>query len=180
MYAFMSGKKRECARGVYALAFTLKIQLERMNGGDIRHPKRLLQLIGVVVNKFGTVTPNRAYSTERNAGVFPSRGGAFRRAARVAMCISICPAPISRYLSDILMDTSHHRQKVGAPASSPPSVDLYIPLPHPPKQLPVVEERLVEFYVKIAVDDIVEGSSDGLSRPTIQQHRQNANEWEGI
>ena len=65
--------------------------------------------------------------------------------------------------------TTHHWQKVGAPASAPPSVDLYIPVPHPPEQLPVVEERLVEFYVKIAVDDIVKGSSDGLARPVTQQ-----------
>ena len=90
------------------------------------------------------------------------------------------PGTYFTYHSDFRRDSSHHWQEVGSSASSPPSVDLYIPVPHPPEQLAVVEERLVEFYVKIAVNDIVEGSSDGLSRPTIQQHRHNANELEGI
>ena len=72
------------------------------------------------------------------------------------------PGTYFTYHSDFRWDSSHHWQEVGASASSPPSVDLYIPVPHPSEQLAVVEERLVEFYVKIAVDDIVEGSSDGL------------------
>ena len=83
------------------------------------------------------------------------------------MMISSCSAPIARITDQHSVVATHHWQEVGAPASSPSSVDLDIPVPHPPEQFPVVEERLVEFYVKIAVDYIVEGSSDGLPRPKI-------------
>ena len=69
------------ARWGLRACFYPEIQVESMNGGDIGYLERVLQLIDVVVNKFGTVTLNREYSTEGNAGVFPYRGGAFGRTA---------------------------------------------------------------------------------------------------
>ena len=66
------------------------------------------------------------------------------------------------------MFSNHLGEKVDVVACGWLPGDLRISCRHPRQQLRVVHKRVIEVYIEVTVEDIVQGSGNGLSRPTIQ------------
>lgn len=67
----------------------------------------------------------------------------------------------------------HLGQEEGLAEGSCLPGDLRVACRHPRQQLGVVEERAVKVHVEVAVQDVMHGSSDSLTRSTKQPIRQN-------